>query len=92
MTPDETVLALTGIEIESILAERLAQLRQYCVGVSLIVLSRENGAETGREAVAAGADAFVSKERTVEELRNAIFAAVAIRSRALPGRPSTDHR
>jgi DNA-binding NarL/FixJ family response regulator len=55
------------------LSELVAELRRRCTGVGVIILSMDYDHDRGTVALAAGADAFVSKERTVEELRGAIL-------------------
>jgi DNA-binding NarL/FixJ family response regulator len=57
---------------ESTPAEQLAALRQACPQVAVIVLSAQPGAEDA--ALAAGADAFVSKADPPEKLLAAIRA------------------
>jgi len=54
------------------LAEQLADLRKACPQAAIIVLSAQPGAEEA--ALAAGADAFVSKADPPEKLLEAICA------------------
>ena len=51
----------------------VAELRKRCAGVGIIILSMDYDHDRGTLALAAGADAFVSKERSVEELRATIL-------------------
>jgi DNA-binding NarL/FixJ family response regulator len=57
------------------LAGRVVHLRQACPTASIIVLMVAHDVGSDEVALRAGADAFVSKERAIEELRNAIVVA-----------------
>jgi DNA-binding NarL/FixJ family response regulator len=66
---------------DSAAAEELTALRQACPQAAVIVLSAQPGAE--KAALAAGADAFVSKADPPEQLLAAIISATRERAAAL---------
>jgi DNA-binding NarL/FixJ family response regulator len=59
------------------LGDLVAELRKHCPGVGVIILSMAYDHDRWTLALAAGADAFVSKERSAEELKDTVIRVAA---------------
>ena len=64
------------------LACLLAEMRRRCAGVAIIILTVDFDRGWSAAALAAGADAFVDKERTVEDLFETIGRVARTRERS----------